>query len=390
MKIVFYRYGSICEPYLISAFQEMGIEVTELTYEITNKNLMQSECAKALSNTLMDDSYLFVFSINFFPTISDVCNIYNIRYVGWVVDSPVMELYSHSIANACNYIFIFDRSLYNEIAPLNTGHIFHMPLATSPIHMDSVIQNASVKKQKTFSSDISFVGSLYTEKSPFDKLEKPSDYLRGYLDGIMEAQLKVYGYYFIDEILPESIIQEFKEHLPGYYTPQNMDYLNDTVIVSQLYIGGKLSAMERMRSMKLLSAHFPVDIYTGSDTSQIPGIRNHGLAKTLTEMPLIFHNSTINLNITSKSIRSGIPLRIWDILGCGGFVLSNYQSEFMDIFTLGEEIETYGSMEELVEKCHYYMEHPTRALEIAHNAYERICKSHTYLHRLESILQTIL
>ena len=38
MRILFYRYGSICEPDIITAFKELGNEVHEITEEIYNKN----------------------------------------------------------------------------------------------------------------------------------------------------------------------------------------------------------------------------------------------------------------------------------------------------------------------------------------------------------------
>ena len=85
--------------------------------------------------------------------------------------------------------------------------------------------------------------------------------------------------------------------------------------------------MERIHTMELLSTHFLTTIYTGSVTSFLPELINRGTAKTLTEMPVIFHESQINLNTTAKSIRSGIPLRLWDIMASGGFVLSNFQTE---------------------------------------------------------------
>ena len=387
MKLLFYRYGSICEPFLLSAFSELGIEVTEVNYEITNKSLSPSECIRCVSQILLEGNYSLVFSINFFPSLSDTCNIFHIPYAGWSVDSPVLELYNKSIKNPCNYIFLFDRCLYQEIHPLNPGHVFYLPLASDPVHMQTSIVNN--QKPDSYQSDISFVGSLYTEKCSYDKLTQPSQYLSGFLNGLMEAQLKVYGYYFVDEILTDDVIQEFKSCIPGFYSPLDAPFLSDRTIVSQLYIGTKISALERVRLMKLLAAQFPVDIYTLSDTSDIPRIHNCGSAKTLTEMPVIFRNSTINLNITSKSIRSGIPLRIWDILACGGFMITNFQAEIPEYFTPGEDMETYESPEDLVEKCRYYLEHPKRAREIGENGLENIRKHHTYLHRLETILQII-
>lgn len=105
MKVLFYHYGSICEPFIRSAFLESGIDVTDIEDEVTNKSILQSDCVKRVSQALMNGNFDFVFTINFFPTISDTCNIFKIPYIGWTVDAPVMELYSQSITNSCNYIF---------------------------------------------------------------------------------------------------------------------------------------------------------------------------------------------------------------------------------------------------------------------------------------------
>ncbi len=388
MKLLFYRYGSICEPFILSALSELGTEVVELSAEVTDKQMKPSDVVQTVSRTLLDGNFDLVFSVNFFPVVSDVCNIFHIPYAGWTVDSPVMELYSKSVANKCNYLFLFDRCQYQEIAPLNPGHVFYLPLGSDPVFMQSVIQKGQ-KQAETYRADLSFVGSLYTEKCAYDKLKNPPEYLSGFLNGLMAAQQKIYGYYFIDDALPQQITDLFKEHMPGYYTPLDAPFLTDTAIVSQLYIGNKISALERVHLVRRLAACFPFTIYTGSDTSNIPGIRNRGLAKTLTEMPLIFHSSTINLNITSKPIRSGIPLRVWDILSCGGFVLTNYQAEIPEYFCPGEHIEVYENVDDLLDKCNYYLDHPSKAAEIAQNGLALVSGQHTYRHRMETLLLTV-
>ncbi len=385
MKILIYRYGSICEPDVITGFQTLGNQVTEITAEIYNKNLPPSEGVTLLKNELMAHSYDFVFSINFFPFISEVCNIFKIRYICWTVDSPVMELYSNSITNPWNRIFLFDQAQYDEFAPRNPSCIFHLPLASNPARWDSVIANASSKDIARFSNQISFVGSLYTEKCAYDRLKNAPEYLTGYLEGIMAAQQKIYGYNFLEEVLPDDIVTDFRKHFPGFYTPPENSIRNDRAILAQLYLGTKISAMERVSVMKLLGSHYSVDLYTGSDTTGLP-VKNRGLAKTLTEMPLIFHYSKINLNMTSKSIRAGLPLRIFDILGCGGFCLTNYQTELTNYFTLGSDLDCYTSEEDLLTKVEYYLTHENDRAEIAHNGLETIKKYHNYPERLLEML----
>ena len=104
----------------------------------------------------------------------------------------------------------------------------------------------------------------------------------------------------------------------------------------------------------------------------MPLIHNRGFAKTNTEMPIIFHQSKINLNLTAKSIRSGLSLRIFDVLGCEGFLITNYQAELPEHFNIGEDLEAYTSLDDLIGKCEYYLSHDKDRQEIAHNGLKRL------------------
>lgn len=385
MHILIYRYGSICEPDVITGFEELGNQVSGVTVEITDKNISATERVQLLSQELLSHSYDFVFSINFFPFISEVCNIFQLRYLCWTVDCPVMDLFSYAVANPWNRIFLFDGAQYRDISPRNPDCIFHLPLASNPTRWEQVIRQASSSEIENFRCDVSFVGSLYTEKCPYDRLTDASPYLTGYLNGIMDAQQKVYGCNFLEDVLPEEIVAEFRAHLPGFYLPPEKAVRNDRAAMARLYLGAKISALERIRLMQSLGTRFPVDLFTGSNADMLP-VNNRGLAKTLTEMPLIFHYSKINLNITAKSIREGLPLRIFDVLGCGGFLITNYQTELPSCFTPGTDLECYGSEDELLEKTEYYLTHEKDRMEIAQNGYETVKNYHNYPERLLEML----
>jgi len=277
---------------------------------------------------------------------------------------------------------------YQDIVKFNPEHIFYFPLAVNVRQKQQVLSSAVPKLRYQFSSDISFVGSLYTEKCPFDNLTSPSYYLSGYLERIIESQLQIYGYYFIDEVLSDNLVKEFKAQMPNFYTQHSEHtFLTDHITVSQFYIGNKITSVERIRTMQKLSSLFSMDLYTGSDTSMISKIHNRGFAQTLTEMPIIFHESKINLNTTSKAIRSGIPLRLFDILGCKGFVLTNYQAELPELFDIANEVIAYGSLGEMCALASYFLAHDKERREIAHNGYEKVLNQYAYPIRLEHLLR---
>lgn len=386
MNILFYRYGSICEPDIIASFKHLGFNITEDTREVYNKQLLPSDCIKGLNELLKQDTYSFIFSINFFPSVSDVCNIWGIPYLCLIVDSPVLELFSTSLANPCNKVFLFDKQLYNDFHHINPDGIFHIPLATNVRDNYATATMASAADRARFSSDISFIGSLYSEKCLYNQITLPEK-MRGYVDGLIEAQLLVYGYNFIEECVTPELIEAFCKVRPELINFPDSMKVDTKAVIAQHIISVKVAEQERLRYLKVLSEHFNVDLYTGSDTYSMPLIHNRGFAKTNTEMPIIFHQSKINLNLTAKSIRSGLSLRIFDVLGCEGFLITNYQAELPEHFNIGEDLEAYTSLDDLMGKCEYYLSHDKERREIAHNGFEKVKKYHTYDIRLTQMLE---
>ena len=111
-----------------------------------------------------------------------------------------------------------------------------------------------------------------------------------------------------------------------------------------------------------------------------------GYADYYNEMPVIFADSKVNLNISLKTIRSGIPLRVLDIMGCGGFVLSNFQEELLEYFAPGEECAVYESLEDLYWKADYYLKHEEERNRIAAAGFEKVKRNFTFEERLREML----
>lgn len=393
MKILFYRYGNICEPDIIEAFQRLNIEVIEECSEMTNKKLTGAQqvdlLQKQYQSCVASEPFLFIFSVNYFPSIAEFCHIIQIPYVCWTVDCPVLELFSNSIKYNTNFIFLFDYAQYEYFQPQNPDHIFYLPLATNVRRWDQILHSdrntISYQNDAACRDNISFVGSLYTEKCKYNDL-KLSPYADGFLTGLMEAQLRLYGCNFIEDALTPQIIAEVKAAANHFYSPEQTFTNTDAYVVANDYIGFKLAEQERIRTLNLLANYFDVNLYTRSDTRPLKNVHVKGGVQTLTEMPLVFANSRINLNITMRPIQTGLSLRVYDIMGCGGFLMTNFQSELTEYFTIGQDLESYGSPEELVDKCAYYLEHEEERLSIARNGYEKVKGFHTYDHRIKAMI----
>ncbi len=387
MTILFYRYGNICEPDILETFRSLHLNVIEETAEITNKKLTASERLSLVKQAIDEHHPVFVFSINFFPVIAEICHIYKVLYLCWTVDSPVLELFSNSMKHDTNRIFMFDRAQYAYFGAYNQEHCFYLPLGSNVERFDKVTASIDRDDITWYSSDISFVGSLYNEKNPLHRLTLSDDYTMGYINGVTEAALKVYGYNFLEEALSPDIIAALQQADPGFYAPPDAIAPSARYVAAHEYLGMQVAETERIRTLNELAKYFNVDLYTRSDTSQLKNVHVHGGVKTLTEMPKVFHLSKINLNMTIKPIQTGLPLRIFDIMGCGGFVTTNYQAELPEFFEIGVDLEAYSSMEELVDKCAYYLEHEEQRKQIALNGYHKVKEHFTYPQRILEMLR---
>ena len=157
--ILVYRYNSICEPAVIRSLKALGHNVIEITEEMTNKQITPQQCINLLKEQLLSKKIDAIFSIKFFPVVSEVSKIFKVPYICITVDCPILELYSDSIKNEWNRIFMFDYTQYEEFAPKNPNCIFYLPLAADIEHYDQVVSTITEADNK-FKSDISFVGSL--------------------------------------------------------------------------------------------------------------------------------------------------------------------------------------------------------------------------------------
>lgn len=389
MNIVFHRYGNICEPDIIDAFSSFGLNIIEEDTEISQKSIEPALRVKLIAEKILANSPLFVFSINFFPYISEVCEKLHVIYVCLSVDCPVLELYSASIRNQCNRIFLFDYHQYTQFHDENLNCIFYLPLAANTARWDTVLHaNEDESDRLTPVYDISFVGSLYNEKSRLPHLPL-SGKDRDLCEQLLSSRPLLSGLYQIEDALTSEIVNAIKNADAGFYTLPDAFTDTDAFVAANYYLGMELSSRDRIRLLKSLSEKFDVHLFTRSDVSMLPHVHCHGGVSTHTEMPFVFQQSKINLNITMCSIQTGLSQRIYDILGCGGFLLTDYRGEIPEYFEIGKDLDCYETIEECHEKVAYYLTHDDIRREIADNGYQKVKAMHTYLIRIAHILKIV-
>lgn len=391
MNVLIFEWKNFGIEDICDAFKDMAIK-----YKCISTELMRERKNEEFDNIFeneMSIKYDCVFTFNYSPVISNCCRRFNIPYIAFIYDSPLVSLYSYTVINPCNYIFIFDKTLYLELKNAGINTVYYAPLAVNTDRITRQLNEADTNPAishlcNKYKCDVAFVGSMYNEKhNLFDRLKNLPPYVSGYLDGIIQAQLKIYGYYFIEELLKPDIIDALQKSVP---VEPNKDGVETTsYLYAYYFIARKLAELERKDLLGAVSKQFNTHLYTPNATPELPEIINCGPIDYYNHMPYVFNNSRINLNISLRSIRSGIPLRAMDIMGCNGFLLSNYQADFYDFFVPGEDMAVFESKEDLINKCDYYLEHDNERRQIAANGFGKVNEFHTYKVRLKEIFDVV-
>ena len=388
MNILYVNWDCLGASDILEAFREIGTTIYEVEISDASHEKVDWDFVNQIGLIIEKCKIDLVFTFNFFPTISEACYKFERIYLAWVYDSPSIKVYHPSIINECNYVFIFDSSVVWELRNKGIKTVYYSPLAVNMKRLDNL--KGSSRERDRYCCDVAFVGSLYNEEHQlYERLVEKSNnlYLIGYLEGIMEAQLKVYGYNFLQECLTPEIVKSIYEIMPVEVADGSLT--NKEFIYADYFLCRRMACIEREKILKLLAINHRVNHYSNKTEHQLGNVVECGKVDYYDEMPYAFRYAKINLNMTLRSIKTGIPLRAMDILGAGGFLLTNYQEDFLLHFESNNDFVFYGSVEELQDKAIWYLKHEDERQRISKNGREKILKNHTYKNTLEKMLKVV-
>ena len=383
MKILMYRWKAYNQQDIIDNLIKRGHEVSEIFGEMSNFDtdvIFYNKFVKKLES----DNFDMVLTVNYFPLISIACQERNIPYVSWCCDCPLGTMYHETVYNPVNTIFTFDMLNAIEFKAMG-ANVHYLPLCAEIDRVDKLI--AESEDLAEYDCDISFIGSMYNKNSYDEVYDHLPEYLQGYFDAVMKMQMNIYGEYLLDDMLDSKTVNELNRHFLLAKSDQSFSDLS--LVFSTTVLGFKIAQMERKSLIAELSKYNEVDLYTDDESVCMPGVRNRGLADYWNKAPKIYNRSKINLNFTIRNIRSGLPLRIWDILGAGGFLITNYQPEIEMYFKNGEDLVFFTEKDDLREKVSYYLTHEEERKRIAMNGQRKVRKLHGYQQRFDEMKKII-
>jgi len=139
------------------------------------------------------------------------------------------------------------------------------------------------------------------------------------------------------------------------------------------FVGRNAMKFARGRQMKLLKEKYPQSFIGPMDFAK---------------MSEIYSASKIGFN---SSIVNDINMRVFEIMACGCFLLTNLirDNGLEDLFVEGEHLVTYKNDRQLLELADHYLENDKEREAIALQGYDLVVKRHTYFHRAQTMFNYI-
>lgn len=309
--------------------------------------------------------------------LSDLTSRYGIPVAVWFVDDPrPIMLHHKQFVNNSIFAFCWERGYLSFLQTCGFAKVKYLPLATDPGLFHSAGESCC-------NTRLAFVGSSMGRKY----LEKIADKF------LWKRELNQLVSIVAANLLENKEIDALEEVRKicsniSFNYPYT-DNRNETWFLS--YIIHTASMLKRT---KLIGHLIPLGIevfgdFEGWNELYGSNIVCHPDVDYRNNLAAVYRGIAININSTSCQMPSAVNQRVFDIPSCGGFVLSDTQSDLTELFE-NDEIVTYNNYNELTDKITYYSAYPEERKLISCKARARILNEHTYSHRLQSIVNTVL
>ncbi|MBW1895109.1 MAG: glycosyltransferase [Deltaproteobacteria bacterium] len=331
---------------------------------------------------------LVAFAVNYTNGLAELFESHGVDLICWEVDPATDHIQPISSNSDRAYVFTYREANIEEFVKAGFKKVEYLPLA-SDTEKRSPAQ-LSAEEHGIYDANMSFVGSSMTENAISLRKIFLSQY-KAYRDGsadaveegnqlleeILSIQRQDFSIYVIPDLLDKTFFNfiNYLFELPGAYDP--------------FILVGEIAASEKRINYIANLGSLGVKVWgdEGWRSAEQYGVKYMGSAGHTFEINKIYSASSINVDINRLYQMDIIPMRIFDIMACGGFVLAEHSTELNNIFEIGKEVETYSTFDELASKAAYYLNHESEALEIAERGRDEVRKNHRISTRVEHMLK---
>ena len=346
----------------------------------------EAVAAEEIEYTLAKFKPDLVFAFNYRNGLAELTHKHRLLCVCWEIDPTIDRVSAPASSTEHVHIFHYRKAGLKDFQNAGFDHVTYLPMAANPALRKPTA--LSPDELGRYSSNISFIGSSL--------IQQASEY-RQKLIHLFQI---VYGDQARGEKLLEEILSIQRQNPFSYVIPELAAcYFKKIYNVGVQHLGfnpvdavAEIAAAEkRVNLIHTAATVQPVKVWGDPGWKHVAAERvvYMGYAGHFQELNKIYSASRINLDINRIYQADIVPLRIFEILACKGFVLAEYNSAFEELFDVNKEIAVYSDINDLQEKLRYYLEHPKEAQTIAERGYQAIMERHQLRFRINHILRTV-
>ncbi len=187
------------------------------------------------------------------------------------------------------------------------------------------------------------------------------------------------------------------EYLPLAFEPtvlQQIPNLDSSFDVTHVGGYGPIHD-ERNQILERVAQKIKLDCWgygIGNIAKNSPLLQNYHGTSWGMDMYAVLQNSKITLtkHITSVAGDEAANQTLYEATGTGCLLITDNQKTLPSLFQPGKEVETYDTIDELIEKIYYYLNNEQARTAIASAGQARTLRDHTYFTRMQQLSSILL
>jgi len=323
-----------------------------------------------------------VVGINHTNGLAEACERIGVPLVEWEID-PSTDALQPTRADRATVWTWRKRSVPTYRQAGFQAH--YLPLATNPARRAPV--ELTPDERARYGVPVAYVGSSMVSRG------------RELLATFVQTFGRVFGDVASGQQIASQLleIQASQAHARGFVLPQLLDQLAPDLADRFAAVGCRhrpqalLGALAAARyRLDVLASIADLDLHVWGDPGwealAPAGATLRGWAGHFHELTRIYSGAQVHVDVGRLYQLDIVPMRIFDVIAAGGFVLAQHSEALTEVLSPGVEVVTWRTPQELRQKVAYYLANPEERAGIVHAGRRRILAEHTIRQRVRRML----
>jgi spore maturation protein CgeB len=331
-----------------------------------------------------------IFSINYQNGLSELSQKFSMKLLCWEIDPSIDVPVSILEKNEKAHIFTYRKQSIDDFIASGFQNVYYLPLASNVKKRHPEVLS---EEENRYICPVSFVGSSMAGQAE-EYMKSLENYYKAFcrhhriscdesmnpFKKILKIQARDYSTYRIPE-LSQTYLGDFLRYLKEN-TDQPVDPVN--------LLAEKAASEKRLTYLSQLG-RYSLKVWgdEGWKRLESEGLRYMGYAGHKYEINKIYSASTINIDINRLYQADMVNMRVFDIMACGGFVIAEHSEDLKELFEIDDEVVTFRTFGELLEKVDYYLSNTDKAREISYRGMTAVRERHTIQNRVKHMLSIV-